>query len=122
MSDELKAFTDSLPTGQEFLKLWTAKAKEEGADVSKLLKSQADALVVTAKQAASAFGGSRRDEHRLDALLKLGRFNLECESFLEADAWTKALLEVLKELGESLLEVGAKAVVATLAASLKGAL
>ena len=95
-----KEFTDTLPTAGEFLKLWTDKAKVNGADVSALLMSQLDGLAHTAKQAVSAFGGSERDQHRLDAMFALGKFNAEAEAFLELNAWTTALLEVLKEISE----------------------
>ncbi len=114
MSEEIK-----LPSGDEFLALWTEKAKAHGADVSKLLKSQGDSLIATSKQFVSALGGSERDQNRLDAMLKLGQFNAECEAFMEADTWVNALLETLEELGKRLLDVGVKALVAGLASSLK---
>lgn len=122
MSDPIKAFADALPSEDEFLKLWSEKAKENGADVTKLLKSQADGLIATSKQFVSAFNGTERDQRRLDAMLALGKFNAECEAFMELDAWSKALLATLQEIGKVVLDVGVKAIVASLAASLKGGL
>ena len=121
---DLEDFTSTFgaPTPEEFLDLWTVKAKANGADVSTLFKSQIDGMLATSKQVVAAYAGDKREQNRLDALFALGKFNAEAETFLELDAWTTALLEVLQDLGETLLEVGSKVVVAGLVGSLKSGL
>lgn len=119
LAEDLK---ETLPTADEFVELWKKAAESEGADPKALAKSAADSLKATAKQVIAAAKGGEREKLHLEAQFLLGKFSAEADAFVEADAWAKGLLGVLKAIGPVIVKAAGKVLVGALVESLKSGL
>ncbi len=100
----------TIPTLQEFLQRWVAKAEEKGADPEALLESQAENLAMISGTVVKALTGGEREQLHLKAQFSQAVFSAEAESWLEARAWREALVDVIEEVMAAMLDAGVKIV------------
>ena len=92
-----------IPAPGALMALWTERAKAKGADPVGLVTGQWAQIEDVTTQLHAAISGDERQQLHLEAQFKLGKFSAEAQAFVEADAWTGALVEILGELATGLV-------------------
>jgi len=102
----------------EKLKAATLRLAEGAVEITADQLHDLDQVMADAGQ---AIAGDERAKAHLEAQFKLRKFSTEARGWLELDEYRRAVLGALKEVGEEVVSLGAKAAVQALVGALASA-